>query len=83
MNPFARLNRINDLNKLYCENKITEEDFRNLAKPLCEDELPPVREKLKLTIEGMISDKKFVDEQIEASREFVKECKKIKDKDIA
>lgn len=79
MNSFIKIQKIEDLNKLFCENKLTEDEFRKLAYSLCTDEYPVIAEKMKLTVEQYISDKRFRDKNEKLVEEYIKECKKIKD----
>lgn len=61
MTSFEKVSKITELSKLLYANKITDDEFRKLAIPMCDDEMEIVKQKMESKVEEIINDKRSRD----------------------
>lgn len=66
MTAYEKVSKITELSKLLFANKITDDEFRKLAIPLCDDEMEIVKQKMESKVEEIINDKRFRDRYLES-----------------
>ncbi len=61
MTTYEKVSKLTELSKLLYGNKITDDEFRKMAIPLCDDELGIVKQKMESKVEEIINDKRSRD----------------------